>query len=70
LFHFSQAELEIRDKDNLTPLLVVTKCGHLETLSWLMENGADITATDKNDKSCLLLAVEENRTSAVKVSVM
>ena len=60
--------MEIRDKDSMTPLLVASKNGNLATISWLIDNGADVTATDKDDKSCLMLAVEVKKTQAVQVN--
>lgn len=61
--------MENSDKDNLTALLVASKYGHMEALFWLIENGANLNASDKHDKNCLMLAVEENRRSVVEVRI-
>ena len=35
----------------------------------LLEHGADVTETDKDEKTCLMWAAEENRVDAVTVSL-
>ena len=60
--------MDLKDKDNLTPLMVACRYGHLETIKCLLEHGADVTETDKDEKTCLMWAAEENRVDAVTVS--
>jgi len=62
--------VELRDLDNLTPLMVACRYGHVETIMCLLEQGADVTETDKDDKTCLMWAAEENRVEAVTVSLI
>ena len=63
----SGANIELKDAESMTPLLVASRNGHLETLSWLLKYKADVTETDKDDKTCLMWAAEEDRTDAIKV---
>lgn len=66
-FVISGANIEVKDAESMTPLLVASRNGHLETLSWLLKYKADVTETDKDDKTCLMWAAEEDRTDAIKV---
>jgi len=59
--------VEMRDADYMTPFLVASRYGHLETLSWLLEYKVNVSATDKDDKTCLMWAAEENRPEAIRV---
>ena len=53
----------------MTPLILASRYGHLETINWLLEYNADITETDKDDKNCLMWAAEEDRTDAINVGL-
>lgn len=58
----------MKDNDFLTPLLIASRYGHLETISHLVSHNADITETDKDDKTCIMWAAEEDRSDALAVS--
>ena len=64
---YSGANIELKDCDFMTPLILASRYGHLETINWLLEYNADITETDKDDKNCLMWAAEEDRTDAINV---
>ena len=64
---FSGANVEVKDLDGLTPLMIACRYGYLETITCLLKHGADVTETDKEDKTCLMWAVEENRIEAAMV---
>ena len=64
---FRGCDVETKDTDYMTPFLVASRYGHLETLNWLMEYKASVTATDKDDKTCLMWAAEEDRPEAIRV---
>ena len=41
--------------------------GHAEIVNLLLKKGADYMAMDKNDKSAIFLAAEEDKVEALKV---
>ena len=49
-----------RDKDERTPLIYAADEGLLETVRWLVVEGADISASDKDGKTPLDFAVMRN----------
>ena len=51
----------------MTPLMISCRYGHVETVTCLLEFGANVAAIDKDDKTCLMYAAEENRTEVVMV---
>ena len=55
------------DKDNFTPLLIAACNGHADTIHTLLDLGARIEDVDKNDKSALYWAAEEDNVVALKV---
>lgn len=67
-FCFRKAPLEKRDRDNYTPLLMAAYSGHAESLDALLKKGADYEAVDKNDKTAVYLAAEEDKLDALKVN--
>ena len=52
----------------MTPLLVAAKNGHRDIVRVLLDNGADINETDRGERTCLLLASEENRIEVIQVT--
>lgn len=61
------ANLEMKDSDFMSPLLVTAKYGHFESLSHLIKYKADVTETDKDDRTCVMWCAEEDRTDALTV---
>ena len=47
--------------------MMACRYGHIETISCLLKHGANVTETDKDDKTCLMWAAEENRVEAIMV---
>ncbi|XP_046346459.2 transient receptor potential cation channel subfamily A member 1 homolog isoform X2 [Haliotis rufescens] len=60
------AKIDRRCKDNYTPLLLAVTHGHVETVELLLQKGADYTAVDKNVKTVIFLAAEENKAPVLK----
>lgn len=55
------------DLDNLTtPLMIAARSGHPETISVLIDNGADLTLKNAAQKTALELASDETRTTLEK----
>jgi len=50
---FRRAKLERADKDNFTPLLIAASNGHVASLKMLIHLGANISVTDKNERTAL-----------------
>ena len=65
---YRKAPLEKRDRDNYTPLLMAAYSGHAESLDTLLKKGADYEVVDKNDKTAVYLAAEEDKLEALKVT--
>ena len=60
--------MNIHDKDNFSPLLLAACNGHSDTIETLLSCGANILDVDKNDKSALFWAAEEDHLEVMKVS--
>lgn len=63
----SGSDIEAKDRDNFTPLLLAACYGHAKTVELLLQRGADSTVEDKNDKTAVFLAAEENKQEALEV---
>lgn len=55
------AKLNARDGEGRSPLLNAVAAGHVEAVRALLQHGADISATDLLMKTCVHLAVENER---------
>lgn len=64
---FRKVFLEKRDRDNYTSLLMVAYSGYVEFLGVLLKKGVDYEVVDKNDKTVVYLAVEEDKLDVLKV---
>ena len=47
-----------RADDNLTPLMLACKCQNVETINYLLQNGAQVGLQDKYGQTCLQYAVK------------
>lgn len=63
------ANIERLDADNFTPLLLAASAGHAQAVATLLERGADISATDKYDKTAIYWCAQENNVGALEVPV-
>ena len=61
--------MERHDKDNFTPLLIAACQGHADTIKTLLKRGARMSATDKNEKSAIYWAAEEDNLEALQVLI-
>ena len=68
ILYSRKAPLEKKDKDNYTPLLMAAYTGNADIVDLLLRKGADYEAVDKNDKTAIYLAAEEDKADALKVS--
>ena len=48
-----------RDRENFTPLLLAASEGKPEAVETLLKHKADVTVTDKSDRSCVFWAAHE-----------
>ena len=69
MFFFREADIERKEFDNYTPLLLASVYGHPATVDLLIQKGADTAAIDKNDKTAIFLACEENQLSCLEVRI-
>jgi ankyrin repeat protein len=61
------AQADVRDRLNCTPLMLAVLGGHVEAVKVLLENGADpYRRPVREDRSPLMIAVEEDRLDLVK----
>ena len=63
------ADIETRDDEGRSPLLVASLSGELTTVTKLVKAGADVRATDNERNTCLILAVFEGHTDIVRYLV-
>ena len=68
LFLFRGARINRRDKDNFSPLLIAASNGHAATIKTLLQKGARLYDVDKNDKTALFWAAEEDNVEALEVT--
>lgn len=57
---FRGANKEKRDKDGLTPLLSAAYCGSKDGIAMLLQNDVKAGAVDKDEKTAMHLATDEN----------
>lgn len=65
----SGANIECKDRDNFTPLLLAASYGHAKTVELLLQRGANPDVEDKNDKTAVFLAAEENKLEVLEVII-
>jgi len=52
------ADVNAKDEDGNTALMIATSRGHVRTVELLIEAGADVNAKDKNGRTALMIAVD------------
>ena len=57
-------KVDAMDTNDSTPLHQASKNGHVDCIKMLLDNGATISCIDKDGKTCLDLAVENNQKDA------
>jgi len=67
LLVFSGADINARDYDEMTPLMLAIKAGNVETISFFLDMGCDLHSEAKNDKSVLVWAIDNEYTALLKV---
>lgn len=67
--HFRNADINMRDDLQLTPLILASSSSsNSRTIKYLLENGANIELCDKEDRTALHMAVQDNNEKGVHVS--
>ena len=59
--------VKLRDNEQFTPLLIASCFANPDVVEELLSKGADITATEQQEKSVLHLAAEHNQTEVIRV---
>lgn len=54
-------------RDSFTPLLLAASCGHAEAIQTLLDNGADVEAVDKDDKTAVFWCAQQGSVEALEV---
>lgn len=70
MFYFRGANLECRDCDKNTPLLLSGKKDHIHSMMFLLEHGADLSAKDKNDRNVFHHIAVEGCLETLKVCTL
>ena len=61
------ANLEARDEEGTTALILAARAGKAEAIEWLLDHGADIHAKDKRNKTALDWARENGHPELAKL---
>jgi len=61
------ADVNARDCDGDTALVLAAERGHIELVKVLLKNGADVNAKNLNGVTALMRAAENNRAATVKI---
>ncbi len=61
------SDIEARDIDGNTPLIIASSNGHQRVIKVLLKNGANIQEINKSDRTVLHAAVYNNKLDALKV---
>ena len=65
----SGAELESRDDNGFTPIILAAQQGHLATVRLLQQRGADVLATQRDGLKGIHMAASHNRAETVQYLV-
>ena len=61
-----EVDINSKDKDGNTPLLVAAECGHLSVIEYWIEHGCDPLHRNNNGDTAVHLAAKNNHLSVVK----
>ena len=61
--------LEIKDADGNTPLHIACSLNRLEILKFFLDQGADVTAVNNDNMTCLDVAIEWDSVEVLKILV-
>src|SRR5260370_38516317 len=61
------ADVNARDCDGDTALVLASERGHIELVKVLLKNGADVNAKNLNGVTALIAAAENHATAVVKI---
>ena len=64
----SGADINVRDYDEMTPLMLAIRAGNVETVSVMLDMGCDIHSDAQNGKSLLVWAIDKEYTALLKVT--
>ena len=64
---FQGADINSRNKDQLTPLMSACSKGNTEVVKFLLANGAKIMEVDARSRTALHLAVESRNNEVVEM---
>ena len=63
-----KADIEAQDADSYTPLLTAVAYGKTRAMEVLLEQGATMDVIDRDGKSIVFIAAEENHEDILEVS--
>ena len=66
----SDADITALDEDSYTPLLIAAAHGQTDALTKLLDRGAPVDDLDKDGKSVVFVAAEENHTDVLQVRMV
>ncbi len=61
------ADIEAQDEDSYTPLLMAIAYGQKSAMETLLTNKCSVDVVDRNGKSIVFIAAEENQAELLKV---
>lgn len=64
--HLEQGNVDVRDSSGRTPLHLACRNGHLSTMNTLLEHGADVNASSRNETRAIDLAIENGHVELVE----
>ena len=65
--HYRGADIDALDADSYTPLLTAVSYGQKRAMEILLEHGANLDAIDRDQRSIVFIAAEENYDDILRV---
>ena len=69
-FNSRGADIEAQDEDSYTPLLTAVAYGQKAAMETLLRNKSAVDVVDRNGKSVVFIAAEENQSELLKVRIL